>query len=197
LKDPSLLQANRLLTDRLITMARPGRAASGGWLFRDLPPEIVCEFLRAYQTHPDTVAMRGDAIADWIMQRVSEGELIDWSVFLAGAQGGSPVSIGGVETNLVTRSRTSSESIGILIDPRHEGVDLPGGADVFRRTSGNYDAEAMRAARSATKGLLMLYPLDPEPLGASGVDAVVAAALSLPVTSDDRASVVVNRGVGA
>jgi hypothetical protein len=86
---------------------------TGGRLFRDLPPEIVCDFLRAYQLHPDTLAMRGDAIADWIMQRVAEGELVDWSVLLAGAQGGTAVSIGGIETRLVTRRRTSSEGIGI------------------------------------------------------------------------------------
>lgn len=197
LRDRSRLQANRVLADRLIAMCGPGHKLTGGYLFRDLPPEVVCEFLRTYQVHPDTLAMRGDAIADWIMQRVAEGELVDWSVLLASAQGGRAVRVAGLETRLVTRRRTSSEGIGILIDPRHEGADLPGGADAYLRASGNYDAEAMRSARARTQGLLLVYPLDPEPLDATGVDAVIAVALSLPYTSDGRSSSVVNRGVGA
>ncbi|MBI2741581.1 MAG: Z1 domain-containing protein, partial [Rhodospirillales bacterium] len=197
LHDPARLQANRILADRLIAMCGPGHKLVGGHLFRDLPPEIICDFLRAYQPHPDTLAMRGDVIADWIMQRVAEGELGDWSVLLAGAQGGNAVTVGGVETELITRRRMSSESIGILIDPRHEGVDLPGGPDAYRRASGNYDTEAMRSGRPPTQGLLLVYPLDPAPLDASGADAVIAIALSLPHTSDGRSSAILNRGVGA
>ncbi|MGH0275906.1 Z1 domain-containing protein [Sinorhizobium meliloti] len=195
LREPARLYANRILADKLITMAAPGREISSGWIFRDLPPEIICDFLRAYQNHPDTVALRGGALADWIMQRASEGELTDWSLFLAGAIRGTPVEIGGFSTGLVTRALNSTESIGILIDPRHEGVDLVGGADAFRRASGNYDAEAMRTARPTTQGLLILYPLDPAPLQVEGVDAVVAIALSLPRTSDGQSRTIVNRGV--
>lgn len=197
LHDQVRLSANRRLADRLVGLCGPGQAITGGRLFRDLPPETVCDFLRLYQPHPDAVSLRGDALADWIMQRASEGELIDWSVVLASAQKGAKVSIGGVETQVVSRRRTSSEAIGILIDPRHEGADLPGGPDAYVRASGNFDAEAMRSARSPTQGLLMLYPLDPEPLGVQGADAVIAVALSLPYTSDGRSSAVVNRGVGA
>lgn len=196
LHDQARLQANRILADRLITLCGPAHEMTGGQLFRDLPPEIVCDFLRAYQPHPDTLAMRGDEIADWIMQRVVQGELVDWSVLLASAQGGAAVIVGGVETRLVTRRRTSSEGIGILIDPRHEGADLPGGPDAYRRASGNYDAEAMRSARPSTQGLLLVYPLDPMLLDVTGVDAVIAVALTLPYTSDGRSNAVVNRGVG-
>lgn len=197
LHDAARLQTNRTLADRLIAMCGQGQKITGGRLFRDLPPEVVCEFLRAYQPHPDTIALRGDALADWIMQRVAEGELVDWSVLLASAQGGAPIQIGSLETHLVTRRRTSSDGIGILIDPRHEAADLAGGPDAYRRPSGNYDAEAMRSARPGTQGLLLIYPLDPAPLDVSDVDAVIAVALSLPYTSDGRSSAVVNRGVGS
>lgn len=195
LYDQARLRANRILADRLIALCGPAQEIAGSRLFRDLPPEIVCDFLRAYQPHPDSFAMRGGEIADWIMQRVAEGELVDWSVLLAGAQG-AMIKVGGVETGLVTRRRTSSESIGILIDPRHEGADLPGGAGAYRRLSGNYDADAMRSARPSTQALLMIYPLDPSVFDVEGVDAVIAPALSLPYTSDGRSSTLVNRGVG-
>jgi len=116
-------------------------------------------------------------------------------VFLAGAQQGAEVTLGGMATGLVTRSPTSSQGIGILIDPRHEGVDLPGGPDAFRRASGNYDTEAMRAARPASHGLLLVYPLNPEPFDVTATDAVIGLALSLPRTSDATGPMIVNRGV--
>lgn len=197
LRNEQGLQNNRRLADRLVAIASPGRQVSGGWIFRDIPPEIVCDFLRSYYVHPDTVSFKVDGIADWIMRRATEGELTEWALFLAGTQTGAPVEIGGISTRLVTRTRNSSESIGILIDPRHEGVDLPGGAEAFRRDSGNYDAEAMRAARPRTQGLLIVYPLNPVPLGVTSVDAVIAVALSLPYTSDDQSKAIVNRGVAA
>lgn len=190
------LAHNRALVENLLGMIGQPRPTTGGHLFQDVPPELICDFLRHYRTHEDVVSLRGDAIADWIMQRAAQDELLDWSVFLAGAQAGRKITIGPVESGLVTRTRTSSQSIGILIDPRHEGVDLTGGPDTFRRPSGNYDSEAMRAARASSSGLLIIYPLDPEPLGVTAVDAVVGIGLSLPQTADGKIGAIVNRGLG-
>jgi hypothetical protein len=195
LHDPSRLAFNRELADRFLNNLGPGRATTGGWLMQDLPPEVICDFLRHYRTHDDVVAFRCDALADWIIARASDGELTDWSVFLAGSQQGAAVALGPHSVGLVTRSPTSSESIGILIDPRHEGVDLPSGPDSFRRASGNYDAEAMRFARPPTQGLMIIYPLDPAPLGVTNTDAVIGVALSLPRTVDGTSVAIVNRGV--
>lgn len=52
----------------------------------------------------------------------------------------------------------------------------------------------MRDDRPPVQGLLLLYPLDPEPLRAP-TQAVLGVALSLPRTSDDGRSFVVNRGL--
>jgi len=131
-------------------------------------------------------------LADWIVERASVGELTDWSVFIASPPTPREITIGGQRIGLVRRKRISSESIGILIDPRHEGVDLRGGPDAYKRESGTYDAEAMRAARPATQGLLIIYPLDAADLGVVHTDAVIAVALSLPNTSDAGTSWVVN-----
>jgi hypothetical protein len=146
--------------------------------------------------HEDIVAFRNDLLANWIMERAAAGELTDWSVFIA-SPGGVPrqATIGGQQIGLVRRARISSESIGILTDPRHEGVDLPDGPDAYKRAGGTYDADAMRAARPSTQGLLIIYPLDAEPLGVTSTDAIIALALSLPHTSDSAISWVVNSGV--
>ena len=195
LHDPVRLVANQSLTARFIGTLGPSYALTGGLLFQDVPPEVVCEYLRLYRTHDDVVAFRGDQLADWIMERVQVGELTDWSVFVAGSQQGEPIQLGSTMTGLITRSPTSSESIGILIDPRHEGVDLLGGPDAYRRASGGYDSITMRAARPSNQGLLMIYPLNPAPLGVTSVDAVIALALSLPKTSDGASASIVNRGL--
>jgi hypothetical protein len=54
----------------------------------------------------------------------------------------------------------------------------------------------MRSARPPSRGLLIVYPLDPSPLGAAGVvDAVMAIGLSLPYTSDEDTDWIVNEGL--
>lgn len=192
LSEPGKLRANRALADGFIAALSPPVPCHGGFLIRDIDPDTVCAFLRSYQIHDDIVAFRSDLLADWIMERAAVGELVDWSVFVASPGTGRPATIGGYPVGLVKRSRVSSESIGILTDPAHEGVDLRLGPDAYRRDSGAYDAEAMRAARPAAQGLLIVYPLDPEHLGVSDTDAVIALALSLPQTSDAGATWIVN-----
>jgi hypothetical protein len=192
---PASLVANRDLADRLLGAFPSMASGHGGLLARDISPELVCDFLRAYRTHEDVVTFRSDQLADWIMGRAAAGELTDWSVFVASPASHRQVSIGGRQVGLVKRSRVSSESIGILTDPRHEGVDLPLGPEAYKRRGGAYDADAMRAARPSTQGLLLLYPLDAAHLGVTATDAVMALALSLPHTSDAVTSWIMNSGV--
>ncbi|MDW3681603.1 Z1 domain-containing protein [Cupriavidus sp. CV2] len=192
LSDPTKLQANLALAEQFIAEVAPSLRCHGGFLARDVAPEAVSAFLRNYQIHDDIVVFRSDLLADWIMGRTAVDELTDWSIFVASPASGRSTNLGGMEVGLVRRKRISSESIGILTDPAHEGVDLPYGPDAYMRDSGAYDAEAMRAARPATQGLLIIYPLDPEYLGIPQTDAVIALALSLPQTSDAGATWIVN-----
>ncbi|HYF87130.1 Z1 domain-containing protein [Azospirillum sp.] len=192
LSDRAKLLANCALAEGFIAEVTPSLRRHGGLLARDVAPETVCGFLRSYRIHEDIVAFRSDLLADWIMGRAATGELVDWSVFVASPEDGRLVILGGREVRLVRRKRVSSESIGILSDPRHEGVDLSGGPDAYRRESGAYDAEAMRAARPSTQGLLIVYPLDPEYLGVPQPDPIIALALSLPRTSDAGTTWIVN-----
>ncbi len=192
LSEPAKLQSNFVLANRFIAEILPSSRSNGGLLARDVAPEAIAAFLRDYRIHEDIVVFRSDLLADWIMERAAVGELTDWSVFVASPGSSRSIILGGKEVGLVRRKRVSSESIGILTDPAHEGVDLLHGPDAYKRDSGAYDAEAMRAARPSTQGLLILYPLDPEYLDVPHTDAVIALALSLPQTSDADASWIVN-----
>jgi hypothetical protein len=196
LHEPGKLHENRQLTDQFLSSLAFGSHSDGGYLARDISAFTIAEYLRKYQTHDDVVAFDTQRLADWIVSRTPEGELTDWSVFLASTTAGPVVTLGGKQVGLATRSRISSSSIGILIDPRHEGVDLPDGPAAYRRDGGSYDSDAMRAARPPSQGLLICYPLDPAELGLSGqVDTAIALALSLPTTSDATQSWVVNRSL--
>lgn len=192
LSDASRLQQNFEAAAQLVRDLRGVREFVGGLLARDVAPEIVIDFLRAYQGHDDAVAFRADLIADWIAERSAADELTDWSVFVVSPSAGRTQTMGGRDVGLVKRRRVGAESIGILVDPAHEGVDLPGGASGYRRPSGEYDAEAMRSARPATQGLLIVYPLDPDYMGLNSAPPVIALALSLPQTSDVATKWIVN-----
>ncbi|MFC3677779.1 Z1 domain-containing protein [Ferrovibrio xuzhouensis] len=195
LSEPSKLTANLELTTNLLSALRPSERFHGGYIARDVSAAVIIEFLRNYQTHDDIVALRPNLLADWIAARSTVDELVDWTVFVPSPSSGNPTKLGDLEVGLVKRSPLSSEGIGILTDPAHEGVDLPEGPEGFKRESGAYDAEAMRAARPASQGLLIVYPLDPEILRVSNINAVIAIALSLPRTSDEGANWVVNSEV--
>jgi hypothetical protein len=192
LSDSARLSNNLALSEQLTADAGEWRLVSGGFLARDVQPEIVTAFLRGYQGHDDAVAFLGAEIATWIDERCAAGELTDWSVFVASPAAGRRLSMGSLEVGLVRRRRVGTESIGILVDPAHEGVDLPGGSSGYLRPSGEADAEAMRSARPPTQGLLILYPLDPDYMGLVGLPPVIALALSLPQTSDVATRWIVN-----
>ncbi|MQA42268.1 Z1 domain-containing protein [Rugamonas aquatica] len=193
LRRPDILEHNTGLTAALLTAHTPTQEAYGGSLVHDVPAARIEEFLRSFIVHDDTLAFRGDLIADWISERTTVGELTSWTIFVANPSRDRQVLLGTRSFGLVHRSLTGAESIGILIDPRHEGVDLHGGPD-FYRTGQNYNARAMRQTRPSSHGLLMIYPLDPQPLQAQ-VRTVIGIALSFPKTSDESQSFVVNRGV--
>lgn len=193
LHDADALERNLQLASALVRQHPPTHNAHGGAIAHDVPAEDVALFLRRFEGHPSSIAFQGAEIADWITERAVAGELATWTVFVANPQRDRQVLLGGRPFGLVQRSLQANESIGILIDPRHEGVDLYGGPENYR-SGGGYSAKAMREDRPATRGLLLLYPLDPAPLRAP-TQAVVGVALSLPRTTDDGQLLVLNRGL--
>lgn len=193
MQDRGLLERNLDLASVLLRQHPPTQNAHGGAIAHDVPAEDIALFLRRYEGHPNSIAFQGAEIADWILERAEAGELTNWTLFVANPQRERQVLLGGRPFGLVRRSLQANESIGILIDPRHEGVDLHGGPENYRAGS-SFNARAMREDRPAQQGLLLLYPLDPEPLRAP-TQAVLGLALSLPRTADGEQRLVVNRGV--
>lgn len=196
LDDANALKHNLAITDALVSNLNPTTKAYGGYIAHDVSPERIANFISNYRTHDDAVSFRPTALGAWILSRTAAGELTDWTVFIASPEDRNVVRLGQLELGLVERSRISSHSIGALLDPRHEGVDLPDGPSVYRREGGSLDAEAMRRARPVTQGLLIVYPLDPNPLGVEEkVSCVIGLAISLPFTTDVATEWIINTGV--
>jgi hypothetical protein len=193
LRSTETLERNNNLTEALLSAHPPTQNAYGGHLAHDIPASTISEFLRAFAVHEDALSFRTDLIAGWIEERSAADELTTWTIFVASPVRDRQVLLGNRSYGLVQRTLTAPESIGILIDPRHEGVDLNGGPDSFRR-SDSYNARAMRQSRPSKRGLLIIYPLDPQPLHAK-VRTVIGIALSLPRTADEAIKYVANRGV--
>lgn len=195
LEDDSALCHNWALTDRFIGGLAFSEQTSGGMIAFDVPAKSVVDFLRQYRSHDEAIAFRSGPIADWIAGRVAADELVTWTVFVASPENSSTVTVGNRQIGLTLRSPIGPESIGILISPAHEGIDMPGGPSAYIRDTGSYDTDAIRRSRSPTRGLLIVYLLDPDPLEVISVEAVVALALSLPQTSDAGTAYIVNRGI--
>jgi hypothetical protein len=193
LTNSNALQENLFSTTKLLAAHPYTQRAFGGRLSFDVPSETIGSFLRSFNVHPEAIAFQGNLLADWIAERSVVGELTTWTIFVASPDRDRQVMIGDHSYGLVIRSLIGPNSIGVLIDPRHEGVDLNGGPDSYR-TGDIYNAKAMRRARPVSHGLLMIYPLDPQSLRSSG-NTVIGLALSLPTTSDEAISFVVNRGI--
>ena len=191
--DSGILKKNLRVTSELLTTHSPTRQQFGGYIAYDVPSAAIIQYLLKYETHSGALTFRSQEIADWISRCNACGELIWWTLFIASPQRDRQVMMGSRSFGLVNRSPTGVESIGILIDPRHEGVDLPGGPENYRNAS-SFNTHAMKESRPSTNGLLMIYPLDPTPFQ-TDANAVVALAMSLPRTSDDGAAFVANSGV--
>ena len=169
---------------------RPQVSRFGGLLAFDVPAVTIVEYLRDYRSHPNASSFVSSDIANWIVERNQAGELVRWTVFIPNPVRDRRVMLGSSSIGLTIRKPSGKSGIGILVDPEHEGVDLPSGPDSFRRGK-TPNAVAMRLSRSSANGLLLVYALDPEPIHAE-VECLVGLALSLPKTGDETELYIVN-----
>ena len=96
----------------------------------DVPAQPVIDFLRAYQTHPDSRKVRSDLLADFIEEMSRAGELTAWTVaVIGGSVGADPETIAGFPVKRMQRTNNAADSeakysIGRLLSPHDEGLDV-------------------------------------------------------------------------
>ncbi|WP_343577791.1 Z1 domain-containing protein [Pseudomonas sp.] len=95
-----------------------------------VPAQPVIEFLRGYQTHPDSRKVRGNMLADFIEKMNQSKELTSWTVAVIGGGVASRTEdISGIQVPRMKRKNKSLDSddkysIGRLLSPQDEALDL-------------------------------------------------------------------------
>ena len=174
-------------------------------LWRDVPGPHVAELLEALHTSEGASKANGRLLASYIRSRVRAEELTDWTVALVHntrAASGHRIAFGGEpDVGLTLRNKHPSivnaevYTIRRLASPTDELLDLDDHelAHARERTVTAYRQGETRAkseprqpaglhirkVRPVTRGLLVLYLLDPEP-AEMDVRAVLAFAVSFP-----------------
>lgn len=108
---------------------RDGRTDSwSGACWRGASAQPVIEFLRSYETHPDSRKVRSDLLADFVDEMSRAGELTEWTVAVVGGGVERIEVVGGREVSRMKRQNNASEpekySIGRLLSPKDEALDL-------------------------------------------------------------------------
>lgn len=176
--------------------------------------DAVLDFLAKYQTHPDNYKVNKKLIGDYIKARNRDDppELTDWMVAIINGPN-SPFSIGQHEIGHIQRKDLTPNSddftIKRLVSPSDERVDLD--IDQFEEAlnqtramfdlgllktkDGNPPTEvsgrAVRAFRSPSKGVLLVYLIQPTvEVGSTGATPYIGFAISFPTSSLGAASAI-------
>ena len=162
---------------------------TGGYMWRVKAPAIL-DLLSTYKTHEDARRADTELLARYIKAQTSHEELVDWTVRLvsSGLTDATFESIRGLEIGLIRRApfpeeqRKDRYTIRRLVSPSDELKDLTDGelasAKILaeenwikdKRPSKSKEpptspgGKEIRQSRSKGRGMLLIYPLDPEPL---------------------------------
>ena len=166
------IQDNWIAGENLIQQARRRAAieelSNESFLLRDVPVELVLNFLENYSVVPDQPDVDTAMIRKYIEERVASDipQMTLWNVAVRAGEG-QLVQFSGRTIPSVIRaplkdSQSSFADIGTLMVPQDLVVDI---ADVSSKEAREIGEAGMKARRWKTpevkdKGLLVLYPID-------------------------------------
>jgi hypothetical protein len=203
---------NFLATVELLDALEDSNATGGrqgGYLWRGASVDLILEFLSKYKSHPE--ARRADALLlrRFIDRQKSQGELVTWDILLASSsqRGARDLSgsfrgldVGAIERSQFGPGEAGKHTIRRLVSPSDEWKDLS--ADEYRVAleltvdawvkskrsdkpktppdlpSGRF----VRQARPKSRGLLIVYPLDPRSAAIDGETSLIGIAISFPAS---------------
>ncbi|PHV09383.1 endonuclease [Janthinobacterium sp. BJB412] len=220
----AIQQRNLAATNRLITaMGSPSennpRRLRGGsphdWqgshLWCNVPADAIIDFFSSYVTHPKARKVNSTLLTEFVRKMAIIGELTSWTVVLLGGGDGGPyefadgVAIDNMPTRAANKDISDRYSIGRLLSPRDEAIDLDDKAwtaaldlavkawkpDPARQKDDapptpptTPSGPAIRRVRgegaegvpaAKERGLLLIYPLDPHKTGAENTSIPVVA----------------------
>lgn len=184
-----------------------GGIIKGGYTWRVAAPAVL-ELLSKYRTHEDARRANTDLLTRYIKVQTEHNELVEWTVRLVSSGlSRSTSTIGGLDVGLITRApypdqqaRADRYTIRRLVSPTDEQIDLteeerinalnmtiekwqndkrPSKSEEPPTTPGGMQ---IRRSRPKTRGMLLIYPLDPKEvdLPKDSPKAVIGIGLSFP-----------------
>ena len=221
-RDPKWLAANFDEIESWLTSLGPCEPAgckAGGYTWRADAPAIF-DLLGRYKSHEDARRADTKLLARYIKAQTKHGELVHWTVRLVSSSltEAGQRTICGLGVGLVMRAefpemqRHGRYTIRRLVSPKDEQIDL---TDVEKKSAFTLSVEnwqndrrpskskkppttpggrEIRQARPKTRGLLIIYPLDPKYAGLpEGSPPVIGVAISFPKGENvDEATYTVN-----
>ena len=226
-----ILKRNLDATDRLIadmgnpSEINPRRSREGGdqewtgFLWNGVRADAITDFFSHFVTHPKARKVNSAVLTDFVRAMAAGGELTSWTVaLLGGGDGGGHVFQSGLKIEAMSIRKRDLEiqdrySIGRLVSPRDEAIDLNGPAwkaamdktlsawkpDPARQKDGGVPHPpelpsgpsiryirglgAEGVAKAPERGLLLLYPLDPVGAGMTEPIPIVGFAASFPASA--------------
>jgi hypothetical protein len=184
-KDENINLKNLEVTEELLrSLGSYTRQEKHNYIWEQVPPEKVIDFLSGYQSHDNCRLANTSLLVKYIKAQLPH-ELISWTVVLVSSnRAKNKRNIAGNDVGLTIREDASSESSeeyrvpnSRLLSPTDEWLDLPEAtrqeilaitrsqrekAGKPPRRSNTPDGKVLRSKRSPKNGLLLLYPLDPE-----------------------------------
>jgi hypothetical protein len=183
----------------------PGR----NLLWVDVPGEQVARLLDGWRTAPNARRALADPMAKYIRARLTDGELIDWSVaVIHNATAQENVQLVGRSVGLTKRalhpegSTSRTYDIRRLLSPPDERLDLSEaqyrlalsetqrlwaeGALRIKERPETPNGPCVRRVRPPQRGLLLLYMLDPRAAEIEEIEAIPALGISFPESPTDR-----------
>lgn len=158
------------LVENLVNNGYPEESIGGAHLWRDVSVAQVTRFIGAYRAHDDNPSLDRKMLLRYIDAENKAGSLGTWSVAVMGNDDGSAtmVNLGGREVGTIVRSRLDDgdderADVKTLLSPGHAAIDLPGLSPAQARKRNEKDLIALRNDDPvhSTRGLLLLYPIDP------------------------------------
>jgi hypothetical protein len=206
-------RANYEASERFINKISTGHltdeGARGNHLFRNVPAEEIVSFLRSFTTHAGATKAQSQMLVTYIEGRIKAkpAELTEWTVALISNKSNKK-PFAGLEVGLTERSPHNSDdatyAIRRLLSPPDEALDLSPeeytrALEWTRQQATKNDSKGepsgpggqfVRRVRPVTRGLLLMYLLDPETGEMPSDDktpAVVGIGLSFPRTDNSAA----------
>lgn len=203
-KKPDVHRRNLGVTEELLAgLGKPSRRKGDYHLWDGIAPEAVERFLGAYEYHHSVAPAMPQTLVDYIRSRKAIGELTRWTVAFASRQRPEHTqTIAGLDVGLIVRSdddKASPDNYTLpkrhIISRQDEALDLNAEqiAAALKDTNQHRLAEKkdptdfpsgydLRKQRSASQGLLIIYPLDSTEARLRGFDGipVIGFAISFP-----------------